>query len=263
MRWLRGHALGIFSALVLIYLFLPLAVIVIFSFNDPPGRSNISWGRFTLDNWKHPFKRADYTAALGTSLKIAFISCLVATVMGALMALSLSKYRFRGSSIVNVLLVLPLTIPEVVMGSSLFTLFFGRSFLDFGAVTIILAHITFSVSFVALTVRARVRGFDWTLEDAAMDLGAAPLRVFRTVTFPLILPGILAAFLLSMALSIDDYIITSFVAGSSTVTFPMRIFNAAKAEIPPQVHVLATVILLSCTLLMGIGALRQSRVGRA
>ena len=255
---LRGKVLSVFSALVMLYLFLPLLVIIVFTFNEPRGRRNTSWNRFTFANWADPFKRQDYTDALWLSLRIAVVSCVVATIIGALMALAMSKYHFRGAGLVNVLIVLPLTTPEVVMGASLFTLFFDRD-AKFGPVTIVLAHILFCVSFVALTVRARIRGFDWTLEDAAMDLGAAPLRVFATVTFPLIIPGILAAFLLSMALSIDDYIITSFVAGDSTVTFPMRIFNAAKTEIPPQVQVLATVILLACGALMGIGALRQRR----
>ena len=133
----------------------------------------------------------------------------------------------------------------------------GALNLDFGFPTVVIAHILFCLSFVALTIQARVRGFDWSLEDAALDLGSTPWRTFRTITFPLILPGIGAAFLLSFALSIDDYIITSFVAGDSTTTFPMRIFNANKTEIPPQVNVIATAILVVTGSLMAIGARRD------
>jgi spermidine/putrescine transport system permease protein len=154
---------------------------------------------------------------------------------------------------VNFIIVLPLTTPEIVMGSSLFTLFFNANY-DFGFTTVVIAHIMFCVSFVALTVQARVRGFDWTLEDAALDLGSSPLRTFRTVTFPLILPGIAAAALLSFALSIDDYIITSFVAGDTLVTFPMRIFNQARTQTPPNINVLATMI-LAITLVLFLAAI--------
>ena len=174
------------------------------------------------------------------------------------MAMALSKYQFRGKGLVNIMVVLPLTTPEIVMGSSLFTLFFARN-IGLGFTTIVIAHVLFCISFVAMTVQARMRGFDWALEDAALDLGSSPWRTFRTVTFPLILPGIAAAALLSFALSIDDYIITSFVAGDRTTTFPMQIFNANKVEIPPQVQVLATMILIFTVGLLAIGAWRTLR----
>ena len=257
-RPLRSYWLTVWAVVVYAWLFAPLLVVVIFSFNDPTGKFNTSWNRFTLDNWAHPFRKADYTDALITSLKVAFVACLIATVLGGLMALAISRYQFRGKGLVNIILVLPLTTPEIVMGSSLFTLFFARN-ADFGFTTVVIAHILFCLSFVALTVQARVRGLDWQLEDAAMDLGSSPWRTFRTVTFPLILPGIAAAGLLSFALSIDDYIITSFVAGDSTTTFPMRIFNANKTEIPPQVHVLASAILFVTSALMIFGAWRAFR----
>jgi spermidine/putrescine transport system permease protein len=254
-RPLRSRWLGIWSALVYIWLFAPIVVVVAFSFNDPAGKFNTAWNEFTFDNWLHPFAKADYTDALIVSLKVAAVSCVIATILGGLMALAISRYEFRGKGFVNIILVLPLTTPEIVMGSSLFTLFFARN-LDFGFSTVVIAHILFCVSFVALTVQARVRGFDWSLEDAALDLGSTPLRTFWTITFPLILPGIGAAFLLSFALSIDDYIITSFVAGDHTTTFPMRIFNANKTEIPPQVNVIATMILVFTGTLMALGARR-------
>jgi spermidine/putrescine transport system permease protein len=237
-------------------------VIVVFSFNEPTGKFNTRWNRFTFDNWMHPFRKVEYTQALVTSLKVAALACVVATVLGGMMALALSRYSFRGKGLVNIIIILPLTTPEIVMGSSLFTLFFNAN-RTLGFTTVVIAHIMFCVSFVALTVRARVRGFDWTLEDAALDLGSPPWRTFRTVTFPLILPGIAAAALLSIALSIDDYIITSFVAGDSVTTFPMRIFNANKTEIPAQVHVIASAILFVTIGLMAVGTLRSVRRARA
>ena len=260
-RPLRSYWLTVWAVVVYAWLFAPLLVVVIFSFNDPTGKFNTSWNRFTLDNWAHPFRKADYTDALITSLKVAFVACLIATVLGGLMALAISRYQFRGKGLVNIIVVLPLTTPEIVMGSSLFTLFFARN-IGFGFTTVALAHVMFCVSFVAMTVQARTRGFDWTLEDAALDLGSTPWRTFRTVTFPLILPGIAAAALLSFALSIDDYIITSFVAGDSITTFPMRIFNANKTELPPQINVLATCILIFTLGLMGFGALYGARKER-
>jgi spermidine/putrescine transport system permease protein len=254
-RSFRPSWLAVWSTLVFAWLFAPIVVVVIFSFNDPVGKFNTKWNQFTLDNWLNPFAKADYTDALITSLQVAAIACLVATALGGLMALATSRYEFRGKGLVNIVLVLPLTTPEIVMGASLFTLFFARD-ASFGFATVVIAHILFCLSFVALTVQARVRGFDWNLEDAALDLGSTPWRTFRTVTFPLILPGIAAAFMLSFALSMDDYIITSFVAGDSTTTFPMRIFNANKTEIPPQVHVLASAILFVAVGLMVLGARR-------
>jgi spermidine/putrescine transport system permease protein len=153
--------------------------------------------------------------------------------------------------------VLPLTTPEIVLGSSLAMLFLNRS-VEFGFWTIVIAHIMFQVSFVALTVRARIRGFDWTLEQAAQDLGATPWRTFRKITFPLILPGILAAALLAFALSIDDFIITFFNAGS-VLTFPLQIFGASRVKLPPQINVLATMILVVSVALLAIGSAKTIR----
>ena len=235
----------------MLYLFAPIAMIVLFSFNNPKGKFNIVWRGFTLKNWAHPFASPELTDALMVSLKVAVISTVCATMLGTMIALSLSRYKFKGSGVVNLFLVLPLTSPEIVLGSSLATLFIARG-TSFGYLTVIIAHIMFQVSFVAVTLRARIRGFDWTLEQAAMDLGATPQRAFWKVTFPLILPGILAAALLSFALSIDDFIITFFNAGS-LVTFPLQIFGASRVAIPPQINVLATMILMGSISLMVIG----------
>jgi spermidine/putrescine transport system permease protein len=242
--------INVAAVLGLMYLFAPIVVIVIFSFNKPLGKFNIVWQGFTLENWASPFSDKALTDALFVSLRVALISSVIAAVLGTMIALSLSRYRFKGSGAVNLFLVLPLTSPEVVLGSSLATLFLSRG-VDFGYTTVIIAHVMFQISFVAVTVRARIRGFDWTLEQAAMDLGASPQRAFWRITFPLILPGILAAWLLSFALSIDDFIITFFNAGS-LVTFPLQIFGASRVAIPPQINVLATMLLfLSIALMVG------------
>ena len=244
MRRLRSGTLQLWIVAVggFVYLFVPLVTIVVFTFNDPSGKFNTSWEGFTWDNWLHPFRDRAFTDALWQSIKVAAVACTLATILGSLVALALARYRMRGGAVINLLIVLPLTTPEIVMGSSLFTLFFNLG-VRRGFWTVVLAHTMFCLSFVAMTVKARVRGSDWTLEDAAMDLGATPTRTFWRITVPMITPGVVAAFLLSLALSIDDYIITSFVAGP-TVTFPRRVFDSARRALPPQVHVLATLIML-------------------
>ncbi len=259
------------AGLSLLYLFLPIFVIVAFSFNEPKGRFNAVWQNFTFDNWLHPFADAPLVDALTLSLKIALIASLVATILGTFMAISLVRYRFHGSGLVNFLVVLPLTTPEIVLGASLLTLFLAPHLatanhefsLGFG--TILIAHIMFCLSYVAMTVKARIRGFDWSLEDAAMDLGATPSRTFFRVTLPLIMPGIFAAFLLSFALSIDDFIITYFVSGPDTTTFPVRIFGQSRTATPPQINVLASMILFGSIAIMALGSYmgvrRQRRLG--
>ena len=251
------RAINAAAVLGLLYLFAPIVVIVVFSFNAPKGKFNIVWQGFTLDNWANPFADKALTDALFVSLRVALVSSVIAVILGTMIALSLSRYRFKGSGAINLFLVLPLTSPEVVLGSSLATLFLSRG-VDFGYTTVIIAHVMFQVSFVAVTVRARIRGFDWTLEQAAMDLGASPQRAFWRITFPLILPGILAAWLLSFALSIDDFIITFFNAGS-LVTFPLQIFGASRVAIPPQINVLASMLLFASIALMVAGVIIESR----
>ena len=246
-----------FAMLVYLYLFLPLINIVVFTFNKPAGRFNISWNEFTLENWAEPFKEQALTDAFIRSLQVAVIAVTIAVIMGSLMAIALARYRFTGSKFTEIFLVLPLTTPEIVLGASLYQLFLGQD-ATFGFSTVLIAHIMFCVSFVALTVKARVRGFDWTLEDAAMDLGASPLRAFRKVTFPLIIPGILAAALLSFALSMDDYIITDFTKGEFT-TFPIQVNNAFRVSFPPQVNVLATMVLVVSVVLLVLTSVRSEK----
>jgi len=240
--------LWVVSMATLLYLFVPLVTIAVFTFNDPTTKFNTTWEGFTFANWLHPFRERQFTDALVESVKVAVVACVLATGLGSLIALALVRYRMRGSAAVNLLLVLPLTTPEIVMGASLFTLFFNQG-VSRGFWTIVISHTLFCLSFVAMTVKARIRGMDWTLEDAAMDLGSPPIRTFWKITMPMITPGVAAAFMLSLALSIDDYIITSFVAGP-TVTFPRRVFDSARIALPPQVHVLATIIMLTAITLI-------------
>ncbi|BBZ28471.1 ABC transporter permease [Mycolicibacterium madagascariense] len=251
--------LRVIAALVLLYIFLPIFVIVLFSFNKPAGKFNYTWQGFTLDNWADPFKYPALAQALKMSVEVAALSTLIAVVLGTLLAIALVRQRFRGNKAVETFLVLPLTAPEVVMGASLLTLFLDLGWAT-GFTTILIAHVAFEISFVAMTVRARVRGFDWTLEDASMDLGASPARTFFRVTLPLIVPGIVAAAMLSFALSLDDFIVTYFVSGS-TVTYPLFVNAAVKAAVPPQIDVLATAILVISLVLLAVGTLyRRKRV---
>lgn len=251
-------ALRVAAGLTLLFLFAPIVVIVVFSFNKPAGKFNYTWQGFTLENWAHPFKYPALTDALKLSLNVAAVSTAIALVLGTLVAVALVRQRFRGRTAVDTFMILPLTSPEVVMGASLLTMFLSMGWAT-GYVTIVLAHVAFEISFIAMTVRARIRGFDWTLEDASLDLGASPTRTFLKVTLPLIVPGVVAAAMLSFALSLDDFIITYFVSGS-TVTYPLYVNAATKAAVPPQINVLATAILLISLVLLAAGTLyRRNR----
>ena len=254
---LGDAALRVVDGLVLIYLFVPILVIIVFSFNDPKGKFNYTWQGFTWDNWLQPFKYPALAKALQLSVEVAALSTAIALVLGTLVAIALVRQRFRGSKAVDTFLVLPLTSPEVVMGASLLTLFLSLGWAT-GFVTVLIAHVAFEISFIAMTVRARIRGFDWTLEDASLDLGASPTRTFFRVTLPLIVPGIVAAAMLSFALSLDDFMITYFVSGS-TVTYPLYVNAATKAAVPPQINVLATAILLISLALLFAGTLYRRK----
>ncbi len=255
-RW-TGLLLNSYAAVVLVYLFLPIFVIVGYSFNKPLGKFNFVWKSFSFDAWRDPFLFPALVDAMKLSLQVAAVSTTVATIFGSLIALALCRYKWKGAGPIGLLLVLPLTTPEVVLGSSLLALFLQANVAT-GFWTIVMAHIMFSVSYVSLTVKARIRGFDWTLEEAAMDLGAPPLRTVLKVTLPLIAPGIAAAGMLSFALSLDDFIITLFNAGSR-VTYPLYVYGARRAAFPPQINVLATAILLSSLILLGATVLWQNR----
>lgn len=257
MKWLRAHLVAIVAILVLIYLFIPIAVVMILSFNKPAGKFNIRWNEFSLDGWTNICGVPGVCESFVTSIQIGLISAAVATVLGAMIAFALVRYRFRGRSTTNLLIFLPMATPEVVMGASLLALFLNLRF-PLGQTTIILAHIMFIISFVVVTVKARIQGMDPRLEEAARDLYASPRSTFRYVTFPLVLPGILGAALLGFALSFDDYIISSFNSGT-LVTFPIYIWGAAQRGIPVQVNALATLVFLSALAIVLITMLRGRR----
>ena len=238
--WVRRHLLDVYALLALTYLFLPISVVIAFSFNNPLGRFNYTWQGFTFRNWLNPLDYPGLSGALRVSIEIALLSSLVATLLGTLIALALVRYRFRGSSTTNLLIFVPMTTPEIVMGASLLTLFLNWK-IPQGFGTILIAHVAFNISYVVVTVRARLVGFDRHLEEAAMDLGANEIVTFLRVTLPLIAPGILAASLLAFALSIDDFVITYFNAGTTT-TFPLFVWGAARVAVPPQINVVGTAI---------------------
>lgn len=258
---LRNWALGVWSVLALVYLFIPIAIVVLYSFNDPKGRFNLTWEGFTLDHWKDPFGVEGLQEALTNSLLIAALATALAIVLGTLMALALVRYGFRGRGAANLFIFLPLATPEVVLGAALLGLFITMGVAT-GFVTILIAHTMFCVSYVVVTIRARLQGLDTHLEEAAMDLGANEWTAFRKVTLPIIAPGIAAAALLSFALSVDDFVITNFTAGQ-TSTFPLFIWGAARQGVPAEVNVLATALLLAVLVLMGLNVLWQRRKARS
>jgi spermidine/putrescine transport system permease protein len=256
----RRHVLDAYAVLALGYLFLPIAIVIAFSFNNPQGRFNYTWSGFTFRNWLHPLAYPGLGGAIQVSLEIAFLSALVATAFGTLIALALVRYRFRGSSTTNLLIFVPMTTPEIVMGASLLTLFLNWK-IPQGFGTILIAHILFNISYVVVTVRARLVGFDRHLEEAAMDLGANEIVTFFRVTLPLIAPGILAAGLLAFALSVDDFVITYFNAGIVT-TFPLFVWGAARVAVPPQIDVIGTAFFVVAVGGMLVNVLWQNRRAR-
>ncbi|MGH2992617.1 MAG: ABC transporter permease subunit [Solirubrobacterales bacterium] len=258
--WLRRRAVNIYAGLAVAYMLIPIAVIAVFSFNDPRGNFNLSWEGFTLDYWKDPFAQSDLTDAMVTSLELAALSTVVATAIGTLLALALVRHRFFGRRAANVLIVVPLATPEVVIGAALLSMFVYAGFAR-GFTTLLIAHIMFSISFVVIVVRSRLIGFDRSVEDAAADLGAGPVATFRTVTLPLLAPAIVAAALLAFALSIDDFVISNFNSGT-TVTFPLYIFGAAQRGIPVEVNVLATMLFALTVLAMVLTVWQQRRAQR-
>ena len=258
-RW-RDRILGVWAGLALLYLFVPIFVVALFSFNDPKGRFNLEWQGFTLDHWLHPFAVEGIGAAVRNSLLIGAISTAIALVLGTFLALALVRHGFRGRGAMDLFVFLPLATPEVVLGAALLGLFLTMGFAT-GFWTIVIAHVMFNVSYVVVTIRARLEGMDTHIEEAAMDLGANEWTAFRKVTLPLILPGVAAAGLLAFALSFDDFVITNFNAGQ-TSTFPLFIWGAARQGVPPEVNVIATALMLIVLVGMVGNLLAQQRLAR-
>jgi len=255
--FVRRHVLTVYSVLFFVYLLLPIAVVVVFSFNHPTGKFNYTWQGFTWDNWRYWDGVPGIRSSIVLSLEIALVASLIATALGTMIALALVRYGFRGRATTNILIFLPLSTPEIVLGASLLTLFLNLNVI-FGFWTILIAHIMFCISFAVVTVKARLVGFDRHLEEAAMDLGANEWTTFRKVTLPLIAPAILAALLLCFAISIDDFVVTYFNSGSE-VTFPLFVWGAARIGAPPQVNVIGTAIFVVALTAMLANVLIQTR----
>jgi spermidine/putrescine transport system permease protein len=240
-RWTR-LLLPAYTWLMILYFSLPILVMIVFGFNDTRGRLNLRWQGFTLNWYRELFALPALTTALRNSLIIAAISTVITTVLGTTVGIALGRYRFRGKGLYDLVLFSAISAPELVLGTSLLSLFVTIQFVR-GFVTIVIAHVAFSLAFVAVTVRARVLGLDPALEEAAQDLGANPWTTFRKITLPLLAPGIVAGALLAFALSIDDYVVTSFVSGQ-VETFPLWVYGATRIGVPPQVNVMGTLIFL-------------------
>jgi spermidine/putrescine transport system permease protein len=263
--FVRRHMLTAYAILGFAYLMLPIAVVIAFSFNHPRGRFNFVWNGFTFDNWRYWDGVPGLRDALVLSIEIGILASLVATALGTLIALALVRYAFRGRGATNVLIFLPLSTPEIVLGASLLTLFGNRAIsnvVQLGFGTILIAHVMFCVSFAVVTVKARLIGFDRHLEEAAMDLGASEWTTFTKVTLPLIAPAILASLLLCFAVSVDDFVVTYFNAGSR-VTFPIFVWNSARVGAPPQVNVIGSLIFIFAVAGMVANVLWQIRRQRS
>ncbi|MQY15966.1 Inner membrane ABC transporter permease protein YdcV [Streptomyces sp. RB5] len=262
MGWIRRNLVVLAGLLALGYLLLPNLVVLAYSFNDPAGRYNYEWNEFSTDAWRDPCGIADMCTSVGLSLRIAVMATIAATVLGTLAAFALARHRFRGRGAANGLIFLPMAMPEVVMAASVGTLFLNMR-IEFGVTTILIAHIMFCLSFVVVAVKARVASMDPRLEEAARDLYAGPLQTFWRVTLPLAAPGIAAGAMLSFALSLDDFVITQFNSGPSTVTFPMFVWGASQRGIPVQVNVIGSAMFfLAVALVLGgqlIGGRRKAR----
>ncbi|MFC8175473.1 ABC transporter permease [Streptomyces sp. NPDC057242] len=258
MRWIRKNLVVVAGLLTLAYMILPNLVVMAFSFNKPNGRFNYSWQKFSLDAWKDPCGVADMCQSLSLSLQLAAWATLGAVALGTAIAFALVRYRFRARGAINSLIFLPMAMPEVVMAASLLTLFLNMG-IELGFWTVLIAHITFCLSFVVTAVKARVMSMDPRLEEAARDLYAGPAQTFLRVTLPIAAPGIAAGALLAFALSFDDFIITNFNAGPSTVTFPMFVWGSAQRGTPVQINVIGTAMFVLAVLVVVAGQIITNR----
>ncbi|MEX0621256.1 MAG: ABC transporter permease [Solirubrobacterales bacterium] len=260
--WARIRENGVLyiGILVLVYMLAPIAVIAVFSFNDPTGKFNFEWVGFTTDYWKGAFDNEEINQSLLLSIRLAFFTAVGSTFLGTLIALALVRYQFLGRKAANLLIVIPIATPEVVIGAALLSMFLLYG-INLGFTTLLIAHIMFSISFAVIVVRSRLIGFDRRLEEASADLGASPITTFFKITLPLLLPGIAGALMLTFALSVDDFVISNFNAGSN-VTFPLYIFGANQRGIPVQVNVIATMMFTVAVVAMLVVIFQQRRAER-
>lgn len=253
----------VIATITLIYLLLPIAHVILFSFNDA-GRNNIIWRGFTLDNWQNPCGAPQVCQAFGNSILVGVVATVIATTLGTMIAIALVRFKFKGRSTVSLLLFTPMATPEVVLGAGLAAQFLLVG-VEKGIGTIILAHTMFCISYVVVAVKARVASLNPAIEEAGRDLYASPAQVFWRITFPMLLPGIIGAALLSFALSFDDFIITNFNSGTAT-TFPKFIYVSALKGVPAQANVLASIVFIGALLLVIIVQMvninKQKRLAR-
>ena len=249
-RWFSRNLIRIYAALAFIYLFIPVAYTFAFSFNDA-GKSNLVWQGFTFDNWKNPCGAPQVCEAVGNSLKIGVISTLLATALGTMIAFALGRYKFKGRTSTNLLIFLPMATPEVVLGASLLAMFLNLR-INPSFWTIVISHVMFCISFVVVTVKARIASLDPRLEQAAMDLYANEKETFRYVTLPLVMPGIAGAALLAFSLSFDDFIITNFNSGVVS-TFPKFVYVSAARGIPAQANVIGSAMFFIALIIVIVG----------
>jgi spermidine/putrescine transport system permease protein len=249
-RWFGKNLIRIYMFFAFVYLFIPVVYTFVFSFNDS-GKSNISWQGFTFEKWLNPCGAPRVCEALGNSIKVGLLATIFSTILGTLIAFAIGRYAFRGRSTSNLLIFLPMATPEIVLGASILSLFLVMQ-VNPGFWTIVIAHVVFCISFVVVTVKARIASLDPRLEQAAMDLYANEFQTFRRVTLPLVAPGIAAAALLAFSLSFDDFIITNFNSGTVT-TFPKFIYGAAARGIPAQANVIASAVFFLALALVIVG----------
>ncbi|MDR0822652.1 MAG: ABC transporter permease subunit [Endomicrobium sp.] len=249
----------IFSALVFVFLYAPIAIVIIFSFNS--SRRNIVFENFTFHWYKEMINNDALLEAFSNTIIVASISTLLAVIIGALAAVAMFRYKFKGKGVIDALLYIPVVIPEVVLGISLLSIF-AISNLPLGRISLIIAHTTFSIPFVVFTVRARLSGYDRAIEEAAMDLGANRFQVLTGITMPIIMPGIISGAVLAFTLSIDDFIISFFTTGVSSITFPLKIMESLRSGIRPDVYALSSIIMLVTFIIVIISQVSSYRSGK-
>lgn len=258
-RWFGRNMLRIYMIFGFTYLFIPVAYTFAFSFNDS-GKSNLIWKGFTLSNWQNPCGAPEVCNALGNSIKIGFLATLFSTILGTMIAFAIGRYHFRGRSSSNLLIFLPMATPEIVLGSSLLSLFLVFK-INPGFWPTVIAHVMFCTSFVVVTVKARIASLDPRLEQAAMDLYANELETFRRVTLPLVAPGIAGAALLAFSLSFDDFIITNFNSGT-LITFPKFVYVSAARGIPAEANVIGSSMFFLALVIVIAGQLVNRKKSR-
>lgn len=258
-RWISRNLIRIYAGLAFIYLFIPVAYTFVFSFNDS-GKSNLVWQGFTFDNWRNPCGAPQVCTAVVNSLQIGLISTVLATILGTMIAFAIGRHKFKGRSTTNLLIFLPMATPEVVLGASLLAMFLNLR-VNPGFWTIVIAHVMFCISFVVVTVKARIASLDPKLEQAAMDLYANERETFRYVTLPLVMPGIAGAALLAFSLSFDDFIITNFNSGIES-TFPKFVYVSAARGIPAQANVIGSAMFFIALIIVIVGQAASRRRSR-